>query len=81
MSMLKKSLFGVSSALVVGGMVAASPVPAFAQAANPCAPRGSGTTRANPCAAKANPCAAKANPCAAKANPCAAKANPCAAKK
>jgi hypothetical protein len=66
MSMLKKSLQTLGS-LATLGMVAATPLPAFAQAANPCAPKAQKTV--NPCAPKAkkavNPCA-PANPCAAK---------------
>jgi hypothetical protein len=81
MTFNKRSLLALGSAIAVGGLVAASPLPAIAQAANPCAAKAAGS-KANPCAAKSNPCAAKGNPCAAKAaNPCAAKENPCAAKK
>jgi hypothetical protein len=82
MSTLKVKLATAAlAALLAGGF--AVPQEAFAQAANPCAPKT--TKAANPCAAKpTNPCAPKAaNPCAAKpANPCAPKAaNPCAPKK
>ncbi|MDE1935983.1 hypothetical protein [Bradyrhizobium sp.] len=72
MPSLKKSLQTLGSIAAVGGIIAATPVPAAAQGANPCAPKGK---MANPCKGKA------ANPCAAKGNPCAAKGNPCAPKK
>lgn len=74
---LKKALQTLASVAAVGGMIAAAPLPAMAQGANPCAPK-SGKA-ANPCAPKStkamNPCAPKAgNPCAPKAgNPCAPK--------
>lgn len=78
MSKLKNSLKTLGSIAAIGGLVAASPVAAVAQMNNPCAPRGSKSSR--PCAPKtkgANPCAAKsqsANPCAPKsASPCAPK--------
>lgn len=67
MPTLKKTLQTVGSIAAIGGLIAATPVPAAAQGSNPCAakPRSS-----NPCAAKgkrsANPCAAKGNPCAAR---------------
>ena len=73
MTTLKRSLQILGSAALVGGFIAAIPVSAMAQAANPCAPK---TTAAAPKVKAANPCAAKpANPCAPKA------ANPCAPKK
>ncbi len=68
MSMLKKSLLTLGSIAALG-MIVAMPLPASAQAKNPCAPKAS--KAANPCAPKAK----AANPCAAKA------ANPCAPKK
>lgn len=72
MTSLKKSLATLGSIVAVGGMLAATPLPAAAQK-NPCAPK---AKAANPCAGKkaANPCAPKnaANPCKP-ANPCAAK--------
>jgi len=76
MTTLKKSLQTLGSIAAVGGMLAAAPLPATAQTANPCAPK---AKAANPCAGKkaANPCA----PAAKKgANPC-KPANPCAPKK
>lgn len=80
MSNLKKTLQTLGSIAVIGGLVAATTLPAVAQGANPCAPKAK--KAANPCGPKAkasNPCAA--NPCKAKAaNPCAGK-NPCAAKR
>jgi len=73
MTSLKKSLATLGSIAAVGGVLAATPLPAAAQRANPCAPK---AKAANPCAGKkaANPCAPKnaANPCAP-ANPCAGK--------
>ncbi len=74
MTALRKSLQTLASIAAIGGLVAASPLPASAQG-NPCAPRA--RKASNPCRAKAK---RAANPCAAKAaNPCAAKAaNPCA---
>jgi hypothetical protein len=68
-STLKKSLQTLGSIVALGGLMAASPLPAVAQTASPCAPKG--TKAANPCAPKsskaANPCAPKsANPCAPK---------------
>jgi hypothetical protein len=78
MSMLKKSLQTLGSIAALG-MIAATPLPAFAQASNPCAPKA--RKAANPCAPKAgkaaNPCAPVAKKAA---NPCAA-AKPCAPKK
>jgi hypothetical protein len=69
---LKKSLRILGSVAAVGGMIAATPMAAMAQGANPCAPKAQGQSKAK----AANPCAAKAaNPCAPKA------ANPCAPKK
>ena len=47
MSSLKKSLQVLGSIAAVSGMVAATAVPARAQAANPCAAKAT-----NPCAAK-----------------------------
>jgi hypothetical protein len=80
MSTLKKSLQTLGSIAAVGGMIAATPLPAAAQATNPCAPKAGRT--ANPCAPNAKKKAA--NPCAPAAkkgaNPCGA-ANPCAPKK
>jgi hypothetical protein len=76
MTSLKKSLQTLGSIAAVGGMLAAAPLPAAAQTANPCAPK---AKAANPCAGKkaANPC----GPAAKKAaNPC-KPANPCAPKK
>ena len=71
MSSLKKSLQALGSIAAVGGLLAAAPLPALAQKANPCAPK---SKAANPCAGKkaANPCAPKSagNPCRP-ANPCA----------
>lgn len=73
---LKKSLQTLGSIAVVGGMLAAAPLPAVAQQTNPCAPKA-----ANPCAGKkkkaAHPCAPTGKKAA---NPC-KPANPCAAKK
>ncbi len=73
MTTLKKSLQTLAAIAAVGGLVAATPLSALAQASNPCAPKASKTT--NPCAPKdkkaSNPCA----PAAKKA------ANPCAPKK
>lgn len=67
MTTLKKSLQTLGAIAAVGGMVAATPVPAAAQGANPCAPK---SKSSNPCAPKgkkmANPCAPKGNPCAPK---------------
>ena len=69
-------------AAAVGGLVALGGASgAFAQSANPCAPKAG-----NPCAPKpANPCAPKkdgAGDTHKSANPCAPKAsNPCAPKK
>lgn len=67
MTTLKKSLQTLGAIAAVGGMIAATPVPAAAQGSNPCAPK---SKSSNPCAPKAkkagNPCAAKSNPCAAK---------------
>jgi hypothetical protein len=66
MTTLKKSLQTLGSIAAVGGMLAAVPLPAVAQKANPCAPK---AKAANPCAGKkaakkaANPCK-PANPCA-----------------
>lgn len=83
MSTLKKSLQTLGSIAAVSGLIAATPVPATAQMANPCAPKAGKT---NPCAPQAKKASAKkaANPCAPSAkraaNPC-APANPCAAKK
>jgi len=78
MSTLKKSLQTLSSIAAIGGLVAATPLPASAQSANPCAPKRSKSM--NPCAPKSgkamNPCAPKnaGSPCAPKmANPCAPK--------
>lgn len=86
MRSLPKFIRTFALAAAVGGLVAVGGTAgAFAQAANPCAPKAG-----NPCAPKpANPCAPKAgNPCTPKqdtqkpANPCAPKAgNPCAPKK
>lgn len=69
MATLKKSLQTLGSIAAIGGLIAAAPLPAAAQAGNPCAPKSG--KMANPCAPKAkkaaNPCAAKAgNPCAPK---------------
>lgn len=69
MATLRKSLQTLSAIAAVGGMIAASPVPAGAQGSNPCAPKSG--KMANPCAPKdkkaSNPCAPKSgNPCAAK---------------
>lgn len=69
MTNLKKSLLTLGTIAAIGGAVAATPVPALAQGANPCAPK-AGNAR-NPCAPKdkkmASPCAPKAaNPCAPK---------------
>ncbi|MDF2114021.1 hypothetical protein PY365_00420 [Roseiarcaceae bacterium H3SJ34-1] len=75
MPTLKKTLQTLGSIAAVGGMIAATPVPAAAQGANPCAPK---TKSSNPCGPKAKKAA---NPCAAKGNPCAPKGNPCAARK
>ncbi|MGQ0681815.1 hypothetical protein [Bradyrhizobium sp.] len=73
MNALKTSLRTLSCIAALGALVAAAPLPAVAQAANPCAPKA--TKAANPCAPKANKAA---NPCA----PAAKKAaNPCAPKK
>jgi hypothetical protein len=75
MTTLKKSLQTLGSIAAVGGMLAAVPLQAVAQKANPCAPK---AKAANPCAGKkaANPCAPAAknvgNPCKP-ANPCAPK--------
>lgn len=74
MTPLKKSLRTLGSIAALGGLVAAAPLPALAQMANPCAPKSQAAKNAmkgkaaNPCAAKpANPCAPKAaNPCAPK---------------
>ncbi len=49
MTTLKKSLQTLSAIAAVGGMVAATPVPAAAQGANPCAPK---SKSSNPCAPK-----------------------------
>jgi len=83
MQSVMKSVRTLVLATAVGGLVAVGgSAGAFAQAANPCAPKA-----ANPCAPKtgdkswdkkkaANPCAPKKaeNPCAPKAgNPCAPK--------
>jgi hypothetical protein len=68
MTTLKKSLQTLGSIAAVGGMLAAVPLPAVAQKANPCAPK---AKAANPCAGKkaakkaAHPCK-PANPCAPK---------------
>jgi hypothetical protein len=78
MSTLKKSLLTLGAIAAIGGLVAATPLPALAQTANPCAPNASSTSA--PKAKAANPCAPKAktaNPCAPKAKA----ANPCAPKK
>lgn len=74
MTKFKKSLQILGSAALVSGFIAATPVSAMAQAANPCAPKAKSETP-TPKAKAANPCAAKpANPCAPKAgNPCAPK--------
>lgn len=70
MTTLRKSLQVLGAIAAVGGMIAAAPVPAKAQAGNPCAPKSG--SMAKPCAPKdkkANPCAPKpgmANPCAPK---------------
>ena len=70
MTRLRKSIQTLSSIAAVGGMIAAAPAPAMAQAGNPCAPKSG--SMANPCAPKdkkANPCAPKsgiAHPCAPK---------------
>jgi len=76
MTALKKSLRTLGSIAAVGGMLAATPLPATAQKANPCAPK---AKAANPCAGKkaANPCAPGARNAT---NPC-KPANPCAPKK
>jgi hypothetical protein len=67
MTTLKKSLQTLGAIAAVGGMIAATPVPAAAQGSNPCAPK---SKSSNPCAPKgqkaANPCAPKGNPCAPK---------------
>jgi hypothetical protein len=64
---MKKSLQTLGAIAAVSSMIAATPVPAAAQGANPCAPK---SKSSNPCAPKAkkaaNPCAPKGNPCAAK---------------
>jgi hypothetical protein len=75
MTTLKKSLVTLGSIAAVGGMLAATPLPAAAQKANPCAPKAKAAT----CAGKkaANPCASGAKNAA---NPC-KPANPCATKK
>lgn len=92
MKNFRKSMLTLSTAVAVGGLVAAY-VPAMAAGTDSSAPA------ANPCSAKtATPCAAKKpmhhskhhkatnntsdekmSPCAAKTNPCAAKSNPCTA--
>jgi hypothetical protein len=73
MSTLRKSLQILGSVAAVGGVLAAQPLPAAAQAANPCAPKA--RKAGHPCAPKAGKAA---NPCA----PSAMKAaNPCAPKK
>lgn len=69
MASLRKSLQTLGAIAAVGGMVAASAVPAAAQGANPCAPKSG--KMAHPCGPKAkkaaNPCAPKSgNPCAPK---------------
>jgi hypothetical protein len=71
MTTFRKSLFTLGAAIAVGGLLAAMPAPAMAQAANPCAPKAQTTGQPN--AKAGNPCAAK--PAAPKA------ANPCAPKK
>ena len=76
MSTLKKSLQTLGSIAAIGGLVAATPVPAAAQTSNLCAPKA--RKAANPCKAKTkkatNPCKSNtANPCAPKTNPCAPK--------
>lgn len=93
MKNFRKSMLTLSTAVAVGGLVAAY-VPAMAAGTDASAPA------ANPCSAKAATlCAAKKpmhhskhhkvmnsastekmSPCAAKTNPCAAKSNPCATK-
>jgi hypothetical protein len=76
MSTLKRSLQTLGSIAAVSGMIAVTPLPAAAQATNPCAPKADKAM--NPCAPKAK----KASKASAKktVNPCAA-ANPCAPKK
>ena len=71
MDTLKKSVQTLASIAAIGGLIAAAPAPAAAQAKNPCAPK-SAQQAGNPCAPKATKAA---NPCAPKA------ANPCAPKK
>jgi hypothetical protein len=71
MTKLRKSLLALGAAVAVGGLLAAMPAPAMAQAANPCAPKAQATGQ--PSVKAGNPCAAK--PAAPKA------ANPCAPKK
>ena len=76
MTMFKQSLLVIGSAIAVAGLIAATPIPAMAQTANPCAPKAAATKSGDAKTKAANPCAAKpANPCAPKA------ANPCAPKK
>ena len=71
MTILKKSLQILGSAVLVGGLIAATPAPVMAQAANPCASKAKSAAPA-PKAKAANPCAVKpANAIAPKAaNPC-----------
>jgi hypothetical protein len=73
MSTLKKSLQTLGSIAAIGGLVAATPLSASAQASNPCAPKAGKAM--NPCAPKAKKAS---NPCAPSAKKA---ANPCAAKK
>jgi hypothetical protein len=72
MSALKKSLQTLGTIAAIGGLVAATPLSASAQGANPCGAKAAKSM--SPCAPKAKKAAAKktANPCSA-ANPCAAK--------
>jgi hypothetical protein len=78
MTTLKKSLQTLGSIAAVGGILAATPLPAVAQKTNPCAPK---AKAANPCAPNAKttvkPCSPAgktvANPCKPAANPSAPK--------
>lgn len=61
-----RTLAQTLGSIAITGLVIAAPLPAMAQAANPCAPKSS--KGKNPCAATkaSNPCAGKKGPCAPK---------------